>query len=191
MRLSLAKYGMKISIGENSHYSQLLTQKMYEFMSCENFFRRSGLYCQVHGLLYGVVGNVSTSAAKKIGVTILDSSRFLFQMKLKIEISNFKLKLKIKSCQNMFYNLLTSRFFETFLGGWVGGWSETMILIKTQSSVQTWTWNLDFDLGFVNFDGHEPILMGCFFFSNICVSHTFWVEFYFWWGLMFDCDNIT
>ena len=155
---------MKISIGENSHYSQLLTQKMYEFMSCENFFRRSGFYCQVHGLLYGVVGNVSTSAAKKIGVTILDSSRFLFQMKLKIEISNFKLKLKIKSCQNMFYNLLTSRFFETFLGGWVGGWSETMILIKTQSSVQTWTWNLDFDLGFVNFDGHEPILMGWFVF---------------------------
>ena len=133
---------------------------MYEFMSCENFFRRSGLYCQVHGLLYGVVGNVSTSAAKKIGVgvrgstssknfdsniylhpirnvTILDSSGFLFQMKLKMEISNFKLKLKmkIKSCQNMFFNLLTSRFFETFLGGWIGGWSETMILIKTQSSV--------------------------------------------------------
>ena len=29
-----------------------------------------------------------------------------------------------------------------------GGWLEDLILMKTQSSV--WTWTLDFDLGFVN-----------------------------------------
>ena len=28
---------------------------------------------------------------------------------------------------------------------------ENLILMKTQSSAQTWTWTLDFDLGFVNF----------------------------------------
>ena len=65
--------------------------------------------------------------------------------------------------QNMFHNLLmytdnfcfgyiaVSCFFETFPGGWVGGWLENLILMKTQSSVWTWTWTLDFDLGFVNF----------------------------------------
>ena len=31
-----------------------------------------------------------------------------------------------------------------------GGWMENLILMKTQSSAQTWTWTLDFDLGFVN-----------------------------------------
>ena len=64
--------------------------------------------------------------------------------------------------QNMFHNLLiyTNNFcfgyiavsclFETFPGGWLGGWLENLILMKTQSSVWTWTWTLDFDLGFVN-----------------------------------------
>ena len=33
--------------------------------------------------------------------------------------------------------------------GW-GWWMENPILMKTQSSVCTWTWTLDFDLGFVN-----------------------------------------
>ena len=70
--------------------------------------------------------------------------------------------------QNMFHNLLiytnnfcfgfitVSCFFETFLG-WLagvgvagGGWLENPILMKTQSSVWTWTLTLDFDLGFVN-----------------------------------------
>ena len=63
--------------------------------------------------------------------------------------------------QNMFHNLLiysdhfcfgyiaVSFFFETFPVGWVGGWLENMILMKAQSS-RTWTWSLDFDLGFVN-----------------------------------------
>ena len=37
-----------------------------------------------------------------------------------------------------------------WLGGWVAGWLENLILMKTQSSAQTWTWTLDFDLGFVN-----------------------------------------
>ena len=32
----------------------------------------------------------------------------------------------------------------------VAGWLENLILMKTQSSAQTWTWTLDFDLGFVN-----------------------------------------
>ena len=29
-------------------------------------------------------------------------------------------------------------------------WLEKLILMKTQASAQTWTWTLDFDLGFVN-----------------------------------------
>ena len=32
----------------------------------------------------------------------------------------------------------------------MAGWLENLILMKTQSSAQTWTWTLDFDLGFVN-----------------------------------------
>ena len=50
--------------------------------------------------------------------------------------------------------ITVSCFFETFPGGWLGvgvagdGWLELLILMKTQSSV--WTWTLDFDLGFVN-----------------------------------------
>ena len=38
------------------------------------------------------------------------------------------------------------------VGGWGGGWGwlENLILMKTQSSALTWTWTLDFDLGFVN-----------------------------------------
>ena len=35
-------------------------------------------------------------------------------------------------------------------GGWLAGWLENLILMKTQSSALTWTWTLDFDLGFVN-----------------------------------------
>ena len=103
MRLSLAKSGMKISIGENSHYSELLTYNMYEFMSCENFFRRSGLYCPVHGWLYGVLGNVSTSAAKKIGVGLrgstspknFDSNIYLHPIRnvTTLDSSRFSLKL--------------------------------------------------------------------------------------------------
>ena len=64
--------------------------------------------------------------------------------------------------QNMFHNPLIYTnnfcfgyitvfcFFETF-PGWVGGWLENLILMKTQSSAQTWTWTwtLDFNLGFV------------------------------------------
>ena len=66
---------------------------------------------------------------------------------------------------NKFHNLLiytnnfcfgyisVSWFLETFPGGrvagWLGGRSENLILMKTQSSVLTWTWSLDFDLGFV------------------------------------------
>ena len=46
-------------------------------MSCENFFRRSGLYCPVHGWLYRVLGNVSTSAAKKIGVGVRSSTTYI------------------------------------------------------------------------------------------------------------------
>ena len=33
----------------------------------------------------------------------------------------------------------------------LGGQLENLILMKTQSSALTWTWTLDFDLGFVNF----------------------------------------
>ena len=50
--------------------------------------------------------------------------------------------------------IAVSCFFETFPAGWLaglGGWLENLILMKTQSSAQTWTWTLDFDLGFVNF----------------------------------------
>ena len=67
--------------------------------------------------------------------------------------------------QNMFQNLLiytnnfcfgyiaVSCFFETFpagwlggwVAGWVAGWLKNPILMKTQSSAQTWTWTLDFD----------------------------------------------
>ena len=36
------------------------------------------------------------------------------------------------------------------MGGWLAGLLENLILMKTQSSAQTWTWTLDFDLGFVN-----------------------------------------
>ena len=36
-----------------------------------------------------------------------------------------------------------------WVAGWLGGWLENLILMKTQSSAQTWTWTLDFDLGFV------------------------------------------
>ena len=36
-------------------------------------------------------------------------------------------------------------------GGWLAGWLENPNLMKTQSSVLTWTWTLDFDLGFVNY----------------------------------------
>ena len=52
---------------------------------------------------------------------------------------------------NNFYfgSIALSCFFETFPGGWLGG-LENLILMKTQSSAQTWTWTLDFDLGFVN-----------------------------------------
>ena len=64
--------------------------------------------------------------------------------------------------QNMFHNLLmytnnfcfgyiaVSCFFETFPGvaGWLAVWLENPILMKTKSSV--WTWTMDFDLGFVN-----------------------------------------
>ena len=32
-----------------------------------------------------------------------------------------------------------------WLGGWVAGWLKNPILMKTQSSAQTWTWTLDFD----------------------------------------------
>ena len=54
--------------------------------------------------------------------------------------------------------ITVSCFFETFLGGWMawlvvgwlGMWLENLILMKTRSSAQTWTWTLDFDLGFVN-----------------------------------------
>ena len=39
------------------------------------------------------------------------------------------------------------------MGGWLAGggwgWLENLILMKTQASAQTWTWTLDFDLGFV------------------------------------------
>ena len=31
-----------------------------------------------------------------------------------------------------------------------GGWLENLILMKTQWSALTWTWTLDFNLGFVN-----------------------------------------
>ena len=37
-------------------------------------------------------------------------------------------------------------------GGWLGGLVENLFLMKTQSSACTWTWTLDFDLGFVNID---------------------------------------
>ena len=56
-----------------------------------------------------------------------------------------------------FGSIALSCFFETFLGGlvaglgWVAGWLENLILMQPQSSAQTWTWTLDFDLGFVNF----------------------------------------
>ena len=36
-----------------------------------------------------------------------------------------------------------------------GGWLEKPILMKTQLSV--WTWTLDFDLGFVNFQHSEKL----------------------------------
>ena len=38
-----------------------------------------------------------------------------------------------------------------WLAGWPAGWLENLILMKTQSSAQTWTSTLDFDLGFVNY----------------------------------------
>ena len=44
------------------------------------------------------------------------------------------------------------------MAGWVAGWLENLILMKTQSSAQTWTWNLDFDLGFVNLEDRRIIL---------------------------------
>ena len=42
-------------------------------------------------------------------------------------------------------------FFETFPGvaGWLAVWLGNLILMKTQSSVWTWTCTLDFELGFV------------------------------------------
>ena len=43
--------------------------------------------------------------------------------------------------------ITVSFFFETLLG-WVDGWLENPILMKTQSSV--WTCTFDFDLWFVN-----------------------------------------
>ena len=64
----------------------------------------------------------------------------------------------------MFHNLLTktnnfcfgfialSCFFETFPGGWLDGWLENGILMKTQFSNRTLTLSLDFDLGFVNWE---------------------------------------
>ena len=41
-------------------------------------------------------------------------------------------------------------FFKTFPAGWLGGRLENPILMKTQSSAQSWTWTLDSDFGFVN-----------------------------------------
>ena len=56
--------------------------------------------------------------------------------------------------------LTPSRWF--FPGGWLAswGWLENPILMKTQSSVETWTWTLDFDLGFVNGLNYWEALLG-------------------------------
>ena len=48
-----------------------------------------------------------------------------------------------------------SCFFETF-PGWLAVCLENTILMKTQSSI--WTWTLDLDLGFVKSGNWEPIL---------------------------------
>ena len=56
--------------------------------------------------------------------------------------------------QLLFWKYSSVLLFKNFPGwvaGWLGGGLENLILMKTQSSAQTWTWTLDFDLGFVNF----------------------------------------
>ena len=44
-------------------------------------------------------------------------------------------------------------------GGRVAGWLENLILMKTRSSAQTWTWTLDFNLGFVKIKIYDITLL--------------------------------
>ena len=54
-----------------------------------------------------------------------------------------------------------------WLAGWVGGWLENLILMKTQSSAQTWTWTMDFDLRFVHSFILEIIVVSHFDIVNV------------------------
>ena len=63
--------------------------------------------------------------------------------------------VRFKSFFGTYLHRLTTFILEVLLClaflklSWLGGWLENLILIKTQSSAQTWTWILDFNLGFV------------------------------------------
>ena len=54
--------------------------------------------------------------------------------------------------------MTVSCFFETFSTGRLRGWLENLILMRTQLSAMTWTWTLDFELGFVKMPPVYPIV---------------------------------